>query len=54
MGQILEMDVERRERLMAQGDYRIAPEQQLSDIWHKALTNPGENYETGTANRSIK
>lgn len=42
MGQILEMNVERRERLEAQGGFAIAPEQQLSDIWHKALRNPGE------------
>ncbi|XP_076621103.1 myosin-IIIb isoform X1 [Colletes latitarsis] len=42
MGQILEVNAERRERLEAQGDYAIASEQQLSDIWHKALRNPGE------------
>ncbi|XP_076234684.1 myosin-IIIb isoform X3 [Calliopsis andreniformis] len=42
MGQILEVNAERRERLEAQGDFVIAPEQQLSDIWHKALRNPAE------------
>lgn len=45
MGQILEVNTERRERLEAQGDFAIATEQQLSDVWHKALTNPTENQQ---------
>lgn len=45
MGQILEVNTERRERLEAHGDYAIASEQQLSDIWHKALSNPTEDQE---------
>ncbi|XP_031788630.1 myosin-IIIb isoform X2 [Nasonia vitripennis] len=42
MGQVLELNAERRDRLQAHGDYTVAPEQQLSDIWHKALKNPAE------------
>ncbi|XP_033323906.2 myosin-IIIb isoform X1 [Megalopta genalis] len=42
MGQILEVNSERRERLAAQGDFSITPEQQLSEIWHKALRNPAD------------
>ncbi|KAK9300084.1 hypothetical protein QLX08_007125 [Tetragonisca angustula] len=45
MGQILEVNTERRERLEAQGDFAITSEQQLSDIWHKALRNPTEDQE---------
>lgn len=45
MGQILEVNIERRERLEAQADFAIASEQQLSDIWHKALRNPTEEEE---------
>ncbi|XP_017761248.1 PREDICTED: myosin-IIIb-like isoform X2 [Eufriesea mexicana] len=45
MGQILEVNTERRERLQAQGDFAIASEQQLSDIWHKALRNPSEDQQ---------
>ncbi|XP_034945837.1 myosin-IIIb-like [Chelonus insularis] len=37
--QVLEVRSERQDRVAAQ-DYTIAPEQQLSDIWHKALRNP--------------
>ena len=40
MGQILEVNAERKDRLQAHGDYKVASEQQLSDIWHKALNNP--------------
>ncbi|XP_076293572.1 myosin-IIIb isoform X2 [Lasioglossum baleicum] len=42
MGQVLEVNAERRERLAAQGDFSIASEPHLSDIWHKALRNPGD------------
>ncbi|KAH0552740.1 hypothetical protein KQX54_014623 [Cotesia glomerata] len=38
--QVLEMKSEREDRIKSQGDYAIAPEQQLSDIWHKALRQP--------------
>lgn len=48
MGQILEVNIEKRERLEAQGDFAISTEQQLSDIWHKALTNPAENQQQGS------
>lgn len=51
MGQILEVNTERRERLEAQGDFAIATEQQLSDVWHKALTNPTENQQESFQNR---
>lgn len=53
MGQVLELNAERRERLQAHGDYKVAPEQQLSDIWHKALRNPAEIQSPDTA-KSIK
>ncbi|XP_014227640.1 myosin-IIIb-like isoform X2 [Trichogramma pretiosum] len=42
MGQVLEMEAVRKDRLQAHGDYQVASEQQLSDIWHKALSNPAE------------
>lgn len=46
LGQVLQVNAERAERLAAQGDFSVAPEQQLSDIWHKALRNPGESNES--------
>lgn len=51
MGQILEVNSERRERLEAQGDFAIASEQQLSDIWHKALRNPSEDQQQENSGR---
>ncbi|XP_015113330.1 myosin-IIIb [Diachasma alloeum] len=39
-GHVLEVSSERQDRLIAQGDYVLAPEHQLSDIWHKALRQP--------------
>nr|XP_012145788.1 PREDICTED: myosin-IIIb isoform X2 [Megachile rotundata] len=51
MGQVLEVNAERRERLEAQGDFSITPEQHLSDIWHKALRNPRENQEQENCGR---
>ncbi|XP_034180215.2 myosin-IIIb isoform X1 [Osmia lignaria lignaria] len=51
MGQVLEVNAERKERLEAQGDYSIAPEQHLSDIWHKALRNPSESPEQENSGR---
>lgn len=53
MGQVLELNAERRDRLQAHGDYTVAPEQQLSDIWHKALRNPAET-QGDTSAKSIK
>lgn len=53
MGQILEVNTERRERLEAQGDFAIATEQQLSDIWHKALTNPTENQQQESSQNRV-
>ncbi|XP_066603378.1 myosin-IIIb-like isoform X2 [Prorops nasuta] len=50
--QILEVNAERRERL-SQGDFAVAPEQQLSDIWHKALKNPTESH-MSEQNQSIR
>ncbi|XP_053973288.1 myosin-IIIb-like isoform X2 [Hylaeus volcanicus] len=53
IGQIVEVNAERRDRLDAQGDYAIASEQQLSDIWLKALRNPGEtNQQEENSNRA--
>ena len=52
MGQILEVNTERRERLEAQGDFAIAPEQQLSDIWHKALRNPDDTTQQENSARA--
>ena len=43
------MNAERADRLAAHGDYTVAPEQQLSDIWHKALRHPGELQENETS-----
>ncbi|KAG8034288.1 hypothetical protein G9C98_001372 [Cotesia typhae] len=43
--QVLEMKSEREDRIKSQGDYAIAPEQQLSDIWHKALRQPPPTIE---------
>lgn len=51
IGQILEVNTERRERLEAQGDFAIASEQQLSDIWHKALRNPSEDQQQENSGR---
>ncbi|XP_017794743.1 PREDICTED: myosin-IIIb-like isoform X2 [Habropoda laboriosa] len=51
MGQVLEVNAERRERLEAQGDFAIASEQQLSDIWHKALGDPDENQQQENSTR---
>lgn len=51
MGQVLEVNAERKERLEAQGDFSIAPEQHLSDIWHKALRNPSESPEQENSGR---
>ncbi|XP_058807301.1 myosin-IIIb-like isoform X2 [Phymastichus coffea] len=53
MGQVLELNAERRERLQAYGDYTVAPEQQLSDIWHKALRNPAEIQVGDSSTKSI-
>jgi hypothetical protein len=54
MGQVLEVDAERKDRLQAHGDFTVAPEQQLSDIWHKALRNPAEISTSETSMKSIK
>ena len=54
MGQIVEMNAERRDRLLVHGDYTVAPEQQLSDIWHKALRNPAETQGADTSASAIK
>lgn len=54
MGQILEVNAERRDRLQAHGDYTVAPDQQLSDIWHKALRNPAETQGPDTSAQGIK
>ncbi|XP_078034391.1 myosin-IIIb isoform X2 [Augochlora pura] len=51
MGQILEVNAERRERLAAQGDFSITPEQQLSEIWHKALRNPADQTDSQEENQ---
>lgn len=52
VGQVLEMNAERRERLEAQGDFAIGTQQHLSDIWHKALGNPNENQEEDNSTRA--
>lgn len=54
MGQIVEMNAERRDRLQAHGDYTVVQEQQLSDIWHKALRNPAEIKGPDTSTQTIK
>lgn len=55
MGQVLEVNAERRDRLQAHGDYTVAAEQQLSDIWHKTLRIPAENTAGGDISaKSIK
>ncbi|XP_015595858.1 myosin-IIIb isoform X2 [Cephus cinctus] len=51
--QVLEVNAERRDRLAAQGDFVVAPEQQLSNIWHKALRNPTESQENESTSKSI-
>ncbi|CAG5073246.1 Similar to MYO3A: Myosin-IIIa (Homo sapiens) [Cotesia congregata] len=48
----LEMKSEREDRIKSQGDYAIAPEQQLSDIWHKALRQPPPTI--GNSGNSIR
>ncbi|CAL7948662.1 unnamed protein product [Xylocopa violacea] len=53
MGQVLEVNAERRERLEAQGDFAIATEQQLSDIWHKALRNPNADQQQKDSSAKI-
>ncbi|XP_015177355.1 PREDICTED: myosin-IIIb-like isoform X2 [Polistes dominula] len=52
-GQILEVSAERMDRLAAQGDFVLAPEQHLSEIWHKALRNPAESEENNDSAKSI-
>ncbi|KAI4486879.1 hypothetical protein M0802_012249 [Mischocyttarus mexicanus] len=52
-GQILEVSAERMDRLAAQGDFVVAPEQHLSEIWHKALRNPDELEQNNDSAKSI-
>ncbi|XP_043669123.1 myosin-IIIb-like isoform X6 [Vespula pensylvanica] len=53
-GQILEVSAERMDRLAAQGDFVVAPEQHLSEIWHKALRNPDESERKDNSEKSIR
>ncbi|KAK0087267.1 hypothetical protein PV325_001365 [Microctonus aethiopoides] len=52
--QVLEVRSEQKDRLSAQGDFVIAPEQQLSDIWHKALRHPNATSENENSGQSIR
>ncbi|XP_043279614.1 myosin-IIIb-like isoform X2 [Venturia canescens] len=54
LGQVLQVNAERAERLAAQGDFSVAPEHQLSDIWHKALRNPGESNASEPSGQQIR
>ncbi|XP_032682960.1 myosin-IIIb-like isoform X2 [Odontomachus brunneus] len=51
-GQILEMSAERRDRA-AQGDFAVAPEKHLSDIWHKALRHPSDLRENESSKKNV-
>ncbi|KAK2585257.1 hypothetical protein KPH14_009957 [Odynerus spinipes] len=53
-GQILEVSAERMDRLAAQGDFVVAPEQHLSEIWHKALKNPDELDQNASSEKPIR
>lgn len=52
--QVLKVRSEQKDRLSAQGDFVIAPEQQLSDIWHKALRHPNATSENENSGQSIR
>ncbi|XP_029173409.1 myosin-IIIb-like isoform X2 [Nylanderia fulva] len=51
-GQILDVNAERRDRA-AQGDFVVAPEQHLSNIWHKALRHPSDQRENESSKKSV-
>ncbi|XP_072749225.1 myosin-IIIb isoform X1 [Anoplolepis gracilipes] len=51
-GQILDVNAERRNRA-AQGDFAIAPEQHLSNIWHKALRHPSDRREDESSKKNV-
>ncbi|XP_011146962.1 myosin-IIIb isoform X2 [Harpegnathos saltator] len=51
-GQILEVNAERRDRV-AQGDFAVAPEKHLSEIWHKALRQPNEQLESESSKKNV-
>ncbi|KAL6425676.1 hypothetical protein ACFW04_009644 [Cataglyphis niger] len=50
--QILETNAERRDRA-AQGDFAVAPEQHLSNIWHKALRHPSDRRENESSKKNV-
>ncbi|KAM0737530.1 Myosin-IIIa [Formica fusca] len=50
--QILEVNAERRNRT-AQADFAVAPEQHLSNIWHKALRHPSDRRENESSKKNV-
>ncbi|GAB1869950.1 non-specific serine/threonine protein kinase [Camponotus japonicus] len=50
--QILDVNAERRDRA-AQGDFAVAPEQHLSNIWHKALRHSSDRRENESSKKNV-
>ncbi|XP_067212786.1 myosin-IIIb-like isoform X3 [Linepithema humile] len=51
-GQVLEINAERRNRV-AQSDFTVAPEQHLSNIWHKALRHSSDQRENENSKKNL-
>ncbi|XP_020280531.1 myosin-IIIb-like isoform X2 [Pseudomyrmex gracilis] len=51
-GHILEVSAERRDRV-AHSDFTVAPEQHLSDIWHKALKQPSDSQQNEDSKKNM-
>ncbi|KAL0100753.1 hypothetical protein PUN28_019257 [Cardiocondyla obscurior] len=49
---VLEVNAERRDRT-SQSDFAVAPEQHLSNIWHKALRHPSELRDNENTKKTV-
>lgn len=50
---VLEVNAEKRDRI-SQSDFVVAPEQHLSNIWHKALRHPSNLRENESSKKSVR